>query len=323
VFGILGALGEAALVAWLLRRKTAVLGLIGGLIFAAYIAYQNKSALIEPGLPLLVRVQRILPSLLYTSAVLQPVMWVSIVAFLVFLWRKREHTLVLILLWPVIMSTRSLFGSTQSIFPEVTAVDYPFLLALAPYFIWRYSKSTAITAAFVISYSLIRVAGGWSDLLSDRNYGVLDTPAGSVKLLNYDTDAQVYLYVMTQTKADDYLLDIPYGGGMNFATGRPSPIFTTQLAGMGWPPEFQQRDLDLLARHPPRVIVAQNEANFGTYWGFGQRGDRACSCPRLVWEPGTASWDPNYVFPLVKYIQKYYKIRARVGDKILLTPVLE
>jgi hypothetical protein len=353
VFGILAALGEAVLVGSLLvlgyratqttapsgrgsvRQASWPVALIAGIVYLAYIAYQNKGALLEAGLPFAERARRIFPSFVYTSAVLQPVMWAAIMAFLVCGWRLIKHgdrsprnsALLLILLWPVVMSTRSLFGSTQNIFPEVTAVDYPFLLILAPYFLWRYLKSAttpgyalAATATLVIGYSLVRVAGGWSDLLSDRKYGVLDTPAGSVKLLNYGTDSQVYRYVMAHTAPGDYLLDIPYGGGLNFATGHPSPIFTTQLAGMGWTPEFQQRDLNLFQRHPPRLIVAQDEPNLGTFWGFGQRGDRACTCPRLVWAPGAASWDAQYVFPLVEYIGKYYEIRARFGDKILLEP---
>jgi hypothetical protein len=325
VFGILGALGEAALVGWLMRpqRNRAAIGLIGGVIFAAYIADQNRYALIEPGLSLLERISRIAPSLLFTSAVLEPVLWVSIVALVVLLWRRREPALMLILMWPVVMALRSLFGSTQGIFPEPSAVNYPFLLILASYFIWRYSKSTTKTALVLVTYSLMRLAGAWPDMLSNEKYGLLDTPAGSVKLLNFDVDAQVYRYVMDHTATNDYLLDLPYGGGMNFATGRPSPIFTTQLAGMGWAPEFQQRDLDAFIRHPPRLIVAQDQTNFGTYWGFGLRGDRACTCPRLVWAPSGASWNPNYVFPLVTYINKHYEIRARVGDKILLAPVLQ
>jgi hypothetical protein len=325
-------LGEATFVGAVLSfhdklKRRLPLGLVGGAFFFAYLAYQNKYALIEPMVPLVERIRRIAPSVLYTSSILQPVMWVSIVAFLVFAWRLRKRPedsgLLLILLWPVVMATRSLFGSTQSIFPEVTAVDYPFLLVLAPYLLWRYLKSTATVATIVIAYSLLRVAGGWPDLLSDRKYGVLDTPAGSVKLLNYDTDSQVYRYVMDHTKPGDYLLDLPYGGGLNFATDRPSPIFTTQLAGMGWAPEFQQRDLDLLQRHPPHLIVAQDEANLGTFWGFGMRGDRACTCPHLVWAPSAASWDAHYVFPIVTYIGKHYQVRARFGDKILLEPVLQ
>jgi hypothetical protein len=333
VFGILAALGEAALIGALLafpfkRGRLLLSGIVGGLVFLTYIAYQNKSALTEPMLPLMERIRRILPSVFYTSAVLQPVMWVAIVVFVVCCLHPRKHSaLLLILLWPVVMSARSLFGSTQNIFPEVTAVDYPFLLVLAPYFLWRFLNTATTpryavpaTAALVVGYSLLRVIGGWPELLSDQRYGTLNTPAGAVKLLNYDTDSQIYRYVMAHTTASDYVLDLPYGGGLNFATGRPSPIFTTQLAGMGWAPRFQRRDLDRFQLHPPRLIIAQNEANLGTYWGFGQRGDRACTCPRLVWAPEAASWDPQYVFPLVKYIGEHYREVARIGNKVLLEP---
>jgi hypothetical protein len=333
VFGILAALGEAALIGALLafpfkRGRLLLSGVVGGLVFLLYVAYQNKDALLEPMLPLMERVRRILPSVFYTSAVLQPVMWVAIVAFVVCCLHARKNAaLLLILLWPVVMSARSLFGSTQNIFPEVTAVDYPFLLVLVPNFLWRFLNTAttpryavAATAGLVVAYSLLRVIGGWPELLSDQRYGVLDTPAGSVKLLNYDTDSQIYKYVMARTASTDYVLDLPYGGGLNFATGRPSPIFTTQLAGMGWASQFQQRDFDLFQHHPPRLIIAQSEANLGTYWGFGQRGDRACTCPRLVWAPQAASWDPGYVFPLVKYIGEHYREVARIGNKVLLEP---
>ena len=65
----------------------------------------------------------------------------------------------------------------------------------------------------------------------DWNYRRLETAAGAVKISDYFPSSEVYRYVTEHTSPSDYLL-IPYGGGMNFASGRPRPIFNTMLFGM-------------------------------------------------------------------------------------------
>ena len=117
-----------------------------------------------------------------------------------------------------------------------------------------------------------------------------------------------------------YVLDIPYGGGLNFATGRRSPIYTTQLTSIGWSRVYQQRDLDLFRSHPAKIVIAQNDAKLGTFWGFGPPGNLMCACPRLVWQPDQPNWDPDYVFPLVSYIKANYRVAAEIGDKLILVP---
>ena len=54
---------------------------------------------------------------------------------------------------------------------------------------------------------------------------------------------------MAHTSPDDYVLDLPYGGGLNFASGRRWPIFNVQLFGLGVPPYYEQLDLELIRRH--------------------------------------------------------------------------
>ena len=169
--------------------------------------------------------------MIYTNAVLEPVLMVSIAAFLYLGWRVfRQRTaspvdkqVLLIVTAPVVMAARSLFNTSQSIYPEVAAICYPFLLILGPYFLWRFLNSAggpryaaAVVALLYAGYACVRVAGGWSEMLSDRNYGTLQTEAGSVKLLNYDIDSRVYAYVLAHTAPDDYVLDLPYGGGFEF-----------------------------------------------------------------------------------------------------------
>ncbi len=304
-------------------------------VYVTYIVYQSRHALTDPSLSWPERVRRTLPYVIYTSPVLESILWVCILAFLILAWRllfarngrRTDAVLLLILTAPAVMCSRSLFSSTQGIYPEVPGICYPFLLVLGPYLLWRFldsaagrSYAIAVVASITVGYALIRIVGGWPEMLSGRPYGTLYTEAGSVKLLNYNNDAKVYSYVMSHTSPDDYVLDLPYGGGVNFASGRRYPIFNVQLSGLGVPSYYEQLDLDLIRQRRPRVVIGEDEPHLGTYWGFGQKGNRACPCPRLVWAPDRPSWDPNHVLPVVKYIEENYHVVDRIGNKLIWAP---
>jgi len=301
----------------------------------AYVFYQNVDAITSPTRPWIERARLVLPALIYTSAILQPVVWTCIAVFCFLAWRvivqRRAQAgdveMLLILTAPVVMSIRSLFGTTQSAYPEVAAICYPFLLVLGPYFLWRFLNAggtpryaVAVVLLLTIGYALVRTVGGWSELLSDTRYGTLQTAAGSVKLVNYDVDSEIYGYIMAHTSPDDYVLDLPYGGGMNFATGRRYPIFNTQLYGIGVPAAYEQLDIDKIERHPPRLVIAQDAPHLGTYWGFGNKGYRACPCPRLVWMPDGRSWDPERVLRVAAWVEDRYRVTARIGNKAIWEP---
>ena len=59
---------------------------LGTAIYLAYLAYRNVNALTAK-LTLFRRIRRLAPSVLFTSAVLEPVLWVSVVVFVVLAWR--------------------------------------------------------------------------------------------------------------------------------------------------------------------------------------------------------------------------------------------
>jgi hypothetical protein len=346
LFGMLAYCGAAAAIAGLAtlpkwntfralysRRYGALLASAAGgaVVYGSYIFYQSHDALTAPGLALAERVRRTVPYVLFSSPVLEPGLCVSIAIFVALAWRvlvrgagrPEDRESLLITAIPAVMGTRALFGTTQGVYPEVAAICYPFLLILGPYFLWRLLTqagpryAVAAVIALTVGYGLLRVAGGWPDMLSDRHYRTLSTAAGDVRVRNFDIDAKVYDYVMRHTVSEDYVLDLPYGGGINFASGRRYPIFNVQLWGLGVPGYYEQRDLELIQRRPPKVIIGLDEASLGTYWGFGQRGNRTCPCPRLVWMPDTPSWDPSHVFPVVRYIQEHYRVEERIGDRVL------
>ncbi|MBZ5602592.1 MAG: hypothetical protein LAO79_09825 [Acidobacteriia bacterium] len=347
VFGVASAFGEGLFLCALLSfpwrrdfetalgaiyRKVRILAIPGLLIFLAYVALRNVEA-ITSSRTLLAKARLILPSFVWTVPVLLPVMWTSIAAFL-FLLREakrkragRTAELLLILVVPVSMSARTWFGSTQGVIPDISAACYPFLLILGPYFLWSFLSSASprvpavpIVAAIAIGYGLLRIVGG-AALLADSGYRRLETAAGAVRISDYLPAIEIYRYVAEHTSPSDYVLDMPYGGGINFAAQRPNPIFDTMLFNMEIPERYQQRDLSAIAMHPPKLIVAPDSPRFGTNYSFGIEGNRACVCPRLVWVPDRPSYDPNYVYPLVDYIASHYRPVLRIGGKVILEPL--
>jgi hypothetical protein len=78
----------------------------------------------------------------------------------------------------------------------------------------------------------------------------------------------------SHTGPSDYVLELPYGGGLNFASRRPNPIFDTMLFNMQIPPEYQRKDLERIEQRGPALIVAQDAPRLGTNFSFGIAGNR-------------------------------------------------
>ena len=282
-------------------------------------------------------------ALLSTTSILRPVLWVVLPYWLVLMIRglragrvgPEDAKLVLLLTVPALIGIRSLFGNTLTVVAEVPALTFPFLLILAPYLLLRFLEiphdglkrvrlegsriPVTIVGAAAAFYIVVRIVGGYSSMLSDREYTRLDTGAGSVLVRDGAGDAAIYEYVMTHTAKNDTILELPYGGGMSVATGRRMPTYTTHFAG-GFTMEarYQAEDLERLKSSPPAVIIAKDEPHYGTYNGI--KGTMGCVFPRLVWEPDRLSWDPLYVFPLVEYIERNYHVDRIVGGWLLLRP---
>ncbi len=355
VFGALAALGEGLFLRMSLslaerdqlpdsrapRYRRLWYGALAGLaVFLAFVAYLNQDAL-TASLPLAERARRILPSVIYTSPLLLPVMWWSVLYWLWLMgkllkglftapqWKAGEEELLLWLTMPSIMSIRSLFGTTLTVYPEVAAVCYPFYLILGPYLLLRRlngreaawpQRSSAIVGAALILYGVGRLVAAYPAQLSGRSFGVLETNAGKVKVAGYALNREIYDYLARHTQPGDYVLDIPYGGGMNFALGRRSPIFSTQLSATAMPARYQEQDLRQIKRSPPAVIIAEDKPHLGASYGYGISSSRSCVFPRLVWAPDALPWEPDYEYPLVGYIKAHYRVDRKVDGKLLLVP---
>src|SRR5260370_39850913 len=168
---------------------------VAAAVYVTYIVYQSRHALTDPSLSWPERLRRTLPYVIYTSPVLESVLWVCILAFLIHAWRllfarngqRTDAVLLLLLTAPAVMWSRALFSSTQGIYPEVPGICYPFLLVLGPYLLWRFldsaagpSYAMAVVAFITVGYALIRIVGGWPEMLSGKPYGTLYTEDGRV-----------------------------------------------------------------------------------------------------------------------------------------------
>ena len=356
IFGAAASLGEAAFIAAvfsLTRRSQFYIrfgrsyyyllaaGFAGVCLYLWYVVYTNWDLLIGPR-PMAEKLWYSAPSTLWSSAVLLPVMWSSVVLWLWGLLRliraggrtasAAALTQLLLLTGPVMMSSRGWFNWHLGLTTSVPAICYPFFILLAPYLIWRFLAlagpgtdldsgirgfAGAAAVTVLLAYSLVRVAGGYSSVLSNRPYRDLSTLAGDIRLTKFAVDSEIYQFVLENSSPSDTVLDLPYGGGMNVATHRLSPIFTGQFQQLKEPDDFLGKDLDRIRARPPKVVIAQNQPNYDVYYGL-----EGCTCafPNLVWTPPTSSVVPGKDFPVVDYIRQKYRVSKIVGQKLLLLP---
>jgi hypothetical protein len=355
IFGAASSLGEAAFMVSALsltRRKhfvahfgrTYYYGLAGGLagacVYLAYIFFNNWD-LLTGSRSIVDKIWYSGQSTFWTSAVLLPVMWSCVVLwfYLVvrfFLLRKQRpsadyFTILVILTGPVAMSARGWFNWSLGIRTDVPGICYPFFLVLGPYLIWRSlalggpgldlhagarSRAGVAVVALLATYGLLRVIAAYPRLLSNGIYHDMSTLAGNVRLTDYKTDSEIYRFVVENTSPSDTVLDLPYGGGINFAAHRLSPFFETQFQQVSMPERFLEKDLKALRQHPPRVVIAENGPSYGVSYGLKSN---TCVFPRLVWAPSTSSVDDK-VFPAIVYIEQNYRVAELVGRKLLLVP---
>jgi hypothetical protein len=289
------------------------------------------------------RLSVVAENLLSTSAILRPVLWVSyIVAGAIVvsaiqkrlvLDRRQLRDLILVGV-PCLMSVRSLFGSTLAPNLEAPAIAYPFLLLVGPYLLYstlvsRGSKSQqggstamraiAYCAVLMIGYSIVRLVGGYPTQLSNASFGQIETPAGRLWLQKSEVEKPILDYVLANTAPSDTILDLPVGGGLSFSTGRSELSFTTLMIQLRPPGEIQQEDLRRIQAHPPAVVVAARKSHLGTL--YGTEGTFGCVFPRFVWQRNQLSSDPSYIYPVVDFLQRNYRVDRTIGDWVLLKPL--
>ena len=355
IFGAASSLGEAAFIVALLsltlRRQffarfgrayyyALAGGLAGALVYLDYVFF-NDWDLLTGSRSIVDKIWFSGQSTFWTSAVLLPVMWSCVLLWLYlvvrfFLLRTQRpsadyFTMLILLTGPVAMSTRGWFNWNLETRTAVPGVCYPFFLVLGPYLLWRalalgrpgpdlpvgaHARPGIALVALLVTYGLLRVIAAYPTLFSNAPYHDLSTAAGNVRLTNYKTDSEIYRFVVENTSASDTVLDLPYGGGINFAAHRLSPFFDTQFRYLSIPERFLEKDLKGLRQHPPKVVIADNGPNYGASYGLK---DNSCAFPRLVWAPSPRAVDEK-IFPAIVYIEQNYRVAKVVGRKLLLVP---
>lgn len=342
IFGAIAATGEgvflAAIILWWFRSKlrptyqpsakllfsVAPLGL---LIFASYVGYLSLDFL-DSGASSSVVFEEVVRSVFGASPILLPAMWISILLSVYMLFRissltTRGRIFLFFVSVPVVMSTRSLFGTTLFPFTEVSAMCYPFFALAAPYLMWELFRMLApgpyagrTITLLLGALSVLRLAAGYPSLFSDRSYYELATNAGRVYVNDGGASGEIYRYVLDHTLPDESILELPYGGGIMFAAGRPSAAFSTQYLQLRMPAQDEERDLSEVVAMRTKVVIALDQPQFGATWGY--KANMNCTFPRLVWAPSEPSWDASHIYPLVRYIEQNYRVVKRFGAHVIL-----
>jgi hypothetical protein len=276
------------------------------------------------------------PRLFATIMVLRPVLW-SAMFFLFWIgwqWasgRRRTRGAaidILLIVVPVVMSTRSLFGSTLAATLEVPAISYPFLIFLVPYLLFRAMRmpdgGTSVSpapawtcVALMVFYSAVRIGGGYSDLWGP--YPEVHTRAGTVRLAEAAIEGPMYDYVVRNTPPGGSILEMPFGGGLAFAAHLRTPTFSNAFSFLTPPETIQEEDLRRVEADPPSFVIGDSsEPRLSTL--YGTRGTLGCSFPAILWLPNKPSSLPDYVFPFYQFFEEKYRVDRDFKNWRLLRP---
>jgi hypothetical protein len=272
------------------------------------------------------QLESLLRSMASTTDVFRAVLWPAILYWAYLLVRGGslsgiEFKNLLLFTAPVLMSARSLFGTVLTPFPEVPAICYPFVILIGPYFLYQAlsSPGDAITkrtvmgfvATLTVFYIAVRILAGYPEILSNGHYTQIQTNAGSIRVSDGGTSGEIYNYVAEHSLPADGILELPYGGGIGFASGRRSPLYSTLFVQLSPPESVQRLDVERMSNAPPAIVIARDEANFGTYYGVEL--PVGCEFPRIVWKSGKRAGDPNHILPIVDYIRDNYHVERKIG----------
>jgi hypothetical protein len=226
----------------------------------------------------------------------------------------------------LLMSARTLFGGTLNQLTLVTGAAYPIWFVLAPLLMERFlhgSKTLPLRQASIPVTLLVAVYGflrlGSAVVVEVRSpYMAIDTPAHRVRVLDRTSSAAVYRYVLDHTSGTDRVLDISYGGAVNFACRRNSPIYSTQFSGLAPAPKYLRIDLERIRAQPPKLIIADPTPDFGAAYGLCVK--TGCMFPEAKWRSSRLACEPDRRFPVLEYIKAHYVPVARVGEKTIYAP---
>ena len=277
--------------------------------------------------------QKIVSFYLSAGTVLMPVMWSSILLWVALAIRvirgkllPDDATLLFVLASAAIMmSFRTLFSGTLNQISLVTVAAYPVWFLLVPPLIQRslqgpvkypLRRASAPVVLLLVGYGVLRFGAA---VVSEppSHYTAVQTGAGMVHLLDRGTSPAVYRYVLEHTSDRDTVLDVAYGGVVNFMAHRRSPIYSTQFSALAPAQRYLALDLARISAHPPTLVIASDMADFGATYGMCV--ETGCMFPELVWRPTRLACEVGKTFPVLDFIKMHYTPAIHLGDKIVYT----
>lgn len=329
-------LGRGYVIAWL----AAIAGLV---VFLAYLRF-GIAEFQRTALPA-ARTRATVTYLFSNTALLLPFMWACVVltvwwilrAFRSFRMPPEQARLRALPLYfaGAAVATRSLFGGTLGTTTSVPSIGYSLYFIVGATLIcsllelpWHRERDGALAppkharlrpelvlAAVLILWSAARVTA-WTIVDSQRPSYTLETLAGPIRLADDGTAARLYTYLAQTTARDEPLIDVPDGGGLNFALRRPSPLHTTHFRMFAPDAEDMQRDMQRLAAATPPIVIGHAETALGSWYGL--KSPVACALPALVWETRDMPHDPLTPIPVIEWIERRYSPVAQIGDRLVL-----
>ncbi len=338
IFGAIVALLQAACVMMLLRwfrhpapeKPSIFLWVAGTLAIPASVLYLPYCARELPVFAGGVTPGRIAAFFLSTGTILLPVMWSAIVfwpASVRRLFRQKqfgpEAALLLLITCAIAMSVRTLFSGTLSQLSLVTVAAYPVWFLVAPLLLERFLRGLENYPLKTASAPVILLLAGYTILrfgaavMTERpsRYSSVQTSAGTIRLLDRSTSSEVYQYVLQHTNNADGVVDVAYGGVVNFAARRQSPIYSTQFSALAPARRYLDADLARISARPATIVIAPQAEDFQAT--YGMCAETGCTFPSLVWRSSRLACEPGRKFPVLEYIKQHYTPVAHFGDKVI------
>jgi hypothetical protein len=226
------------------------------------------------------------------------------------------------------LGIRSLFGTLWTEIPGVSPTSHTILFLIGGVLLskafmqdeltstWRGMIRTSIPACLFLTYGI----GGlfwYYHTASGAEYYPLNTPAGRV-LLSSKVSVDVYNYVTMNAGPNDFVADFAYGGGINFAARRRSPLFMTMFSFVMPSERYLMLDAERMKRLRPALVIGQDHNHLGTRYGAGTTN--GCMFPRLVWRSTRISGDVEKPLPSIAFVEANYTPVLRTEGIVVLAP---